>query len=87
MFRNVEIVLKQMAKCMQSFHNACLISLLLSLVFLFCFFFRSPLVAYRRSPARSWIRVAAASLHHSHSNTRSQPCLQPTPQLAATPDP
>ena len=24
---------------------------------------------------------------HSHSHTRSQPCLQPTPQLSATPDP
>ena len=24
--------------------------------------------------------------HHSHSNTRSEPCLQPTPQLMAAPD-
>ena len=30
---------------------------------------------------------AAASLHHSHSNTGSKPRLLPTPQLAATPDP
>ena len=26
-------------------------------------------------------------LHHSHSNARSEPHLQPTPQLAATMDP
>ena len=31
--------------------------------------------------------AAAASLHHSHSNTRSNPCLQPTPQLTAMWDP
>ena len=33
------------------------------------------------------IRAAAASLHHSHSNTGSKPCLQPTPQLTATQGP
>ena len=27
------------------------------------------------------------NLHHSHSNAGSQLCLQPTPQLTATPDP
>ena len=33
------------------------------------------------------IRATAAGLRHSHSNTGSEPCLQPTPQLMATPDP
>ena len=32
-------------------------------------------------------RTAAASLRHSHSNARSEPCLRPTPQLMATLDP
>jgi len=31
--------------------------------------------------------AAAASLHHSHSNTISKLHLLPTPQLTATPDP
>ena len=31
--------------------------------------------------------AAAASLHHSQSNMVSEPCLQPTPQLTAMPDP
>ena len=30
--------------------------------------------------------IVAAGPHHSHSNARSEPCLQPTPQLTATPD-
>ena len=33
------------------------------------------------------IRAVGASLHHSHSNTRSKTCLQPTLQLMAMPDP
>ena len=36
---------------------------------------------------RGLIGAVAASLHHSHSNAGSEPCLKPTPQLAATPDP
>ena len=32
-------------------------------------------------------QAIAAGLHHSHSNIRSEPRLQPTPQLMATPDP
>ena len=31
--------------------------------------------------------AAATGLHHSHNNARSEPGLQPTPQLAATLDP
>ena len=29
----------------------------------------------------------AVGLHHSHNNTRSEPRLQPTPQLTVTVDP
>ena len=44
-------------------------------------------VEYVGSQARGLIRDAAAGLRHSHSNTRSKPSLQPTPQLTATLDP
>jgi len=37
--------------------------------------------------ARGPIGAVAAGLHHSHSNARSEPCLRPTPQLTAMPDP
>ena len=43
--------------------------------------------AHGSSQARGQIRVAASGLYHSHSNTGSEPHLQPTPQLMATPDP
>ena len=38
-------------------------------------------------PAMVPAGAAAASLRYSYSNARSKPCLQPTPQLMATPDP
>ena len=44
-------------------------------------------VAYGSSQARGQIRAAAAGLHHSHSNTRSELRLQPTLPLMAKPDP
>ena len=53
--------------------------------FSFCLFRAAPL-AYGSSQARGE-SAAAASLCHSHSNTRSEPCLRPTPQLTATRDP
>ena len=59
-------------------------------VFLSSFFFllfRAKPLAYEGSQARGWIRAVAAGLCHSHSNTRSEPCLQPTPQLMTTLDP
>ena len=40
--------------------------------------FRVAPVAYVRSQARGWNRAIAAGLHHSHSNTGSEPCLQLT---------
>ena len=57
----------------------------------FCFFFfplfRAAPVACGSSQNRGQIGATAASLHHSHSNIESKPCLQPTSQLMATPDP
>ena len=43
--------------------------------------------AYGGSQARGPIRAVAVDLHHSHSNTGSEPPLRPTPQLKATLDP
>ena len=51
-----------------------------SFFFLFLFFFLHPYLWHMKSQARGWIRAAAASLRHSHSNTRSEPHLQPTLQ-------
>ena len=45
------------------------------------------LTACGGSQPRGRIRAVAAGPHHSHSDTRSEPRLQPTPQLMATPDP
>ena len=50
------------------------------LFFVFCLF-RASLAACGGSQARGPIGTAAAGLHHSHSNTRSEPHLQPTSQL------
>ena len=44
-------------------------------------------MAYEGSQARGVIGATAAGLHHSHSNTGSEPSLRPTPQRTATPDP
>ena len=49
--------------------------------------FRAAPMAYGSSQARGLIRATAAGLHHSHSNAISEPCLWPTPQLMARPDP
>ena len=57
------------------------------LVFWLFAFSRAAPAAYRSSQARGLMRAVAAGLHHSHSNARSEPCLQPTPQLTATPNP
>ena len=42
--------------------------------------------AYGGSQARGRIGAVATSLRQSHSNAGSEPRLQPTPQLTATPD-
>ena len=46
--------------------------------------FRAAPTAYGGSQARGQTEASAAGLHHS--NARSEPLLQPTPQLMATPD-
>ena len=43
--------------------------------------------AYGDSQARGLIRAVATGLRQSHSNSGSEPRLQPTPQLRAMPDP
>ena len=60
-----------------------------SLVFCFVFvflLFRAIPTAYGGSQARALIGTTAAGVHHSHSDARSEPYLQPTPQLRAMPD-
>ena len=42
--------------------------------------------AYGGSQARGPVGAVASSLCQSHSNKGSEPRLQPTPQLTATPD-
>ena len=48
--------------------------------------FRAAPAAYVGSQAGDLIGATAAGLHHSHGNAEPEPCLQPTPQLTATPD-
>ena len=57
-----------------------------SLSLFFCLFSATP-VAYGSSQARDQIRAVAAGRHHSYSNARSKPYLQPIPQLTAMLDP
>ena len=52
----------------------------------FLLFLWAALMAYGGSQARGPIGAVATGLRQSHSNAGSQPCLQPTPQLMATPD-
>ena len=58
-------------------------------LFLFIYFwlFRATPVAYGGSQTRGRIKATAALQHHSHSKTRPEPRLGPTPQLTAAPDP
>uniref|UniRef100_A0A8D2BZS2 EF-hand domain-containing protein n=1 Tax=Sus scrofa TaxID=9823 RepID=A0A8D2BZS2_PIG len=57
-----------------------------SFFFVFCLFRAAP-VTHGGSQAKGQIGAVAASLRHSHSNSESELCLRPTPQLTATPDP
>ena len=57
-------------------------------IFFFCLFaisWAAP-AAYGGSQARGRIGAVATGLCQSHSNTGSEPRLQPTPQLTAMPD-
>ena len=56
-------------------------------VVLFICLFRTAPAAYGGSQARGPIGAVATGLSQSHSNAGSEPCLGPTPQLTATPDP
>ena len=53
----------------------------LNVYFCLCCLFRAVPMAYGSSQARGRIRAVAASLYHNHSKARSEPHLQPTPQL------
>ena len=53
----------------------------------FFFFFLGPPAPYGTSQASGWIKTAAASLHHSHSNARSKLHRWPRLQLVAVLDP
>ena len=55
-------------------------------LFVYVCLFKATPVAYGGSQARGTIRAVATGLRHSHSNARSEPHLQPTPQLTATLD-
>ena len=44
-------------------------------------------LAYGGSQARGQIGAVATGLRYNHSNARTEPSLQPTLQLTATPDP
>ena len=55
-------------------------------VCLFVLSFGAAPTAYESSQVRGRIRAAAAGLHHSHSNTGSEPHLWPTLQRVAKPD-
>ena len=68
-----------------------------NLLFLFLFYFFiffclfaiswAAATAYEGSQARGPIGAIATGLHQSHSNSGSEPCLRPTAQLTAMPDP
>ena len=51
------------------------------------FLLRAAPATYVSCQASVRFRTTAASLRHSYRNARSEPCLRPTPQLTATPDP
>ena len=62
--------------------------IILLFYFILLFFGIAP-AAHGSSQARGQVGAGAevASLCHSYSNTRSEPCLRLTPQLMAKPDP
>ena len=54
-------------------------------LFIYCPFRAAPTV-YAGSQASGQMGAVAGGLCHSHSNTRSEPQLRPTPQLTVMPD-
>ena len=59
----------------------------LSILFYFILFFRAAPVAYGGSQYKVRIGATAAGRHHSHSNTRFEPYLQPILQFVVMQDP
>ena len=57
------------------------------LAFFFLLLFRAKPAAYGGSQVRSRMGATVAGLRHSHTNEGSDPCLRPTAQLTAMPDP
>ena len=53
----------------------------------FVFFWGVTPAAHGHSQGRGRIGPTAMGLHHSRSNSGSEPHLRPTPQLTAMPDP
>ena len=65
--------------------NNCQVILLGDFIYLFSPFWGEGLLpSIWTFPGWGWIWAPAAGLHHSHSNTGSESCLQPTPQLTAS---
>ena len=62
-------------------------NLVIAFFFSFGLLSRAAPVAYGGSQAQGLVGAVATCLHQSHSNARSKPHLQPTPQLTATSDP
>ena len=63
-----------------------IIIIIIIIICLFAFSRAAP-EAYGGFQTRGPTGATAASPPHSHSNVRSKPRLQPTPQLTAMPDP
>ena len=73
--------------CLTSFFYVCVCVCVRVCVCVCVCVFKVTTLAYESSQARDRTGAIAAGLHHNYSNTRSEPCLCPTPQLMATPDP
>ena len=56
-------------------------------IYFFICLFRAAHEAHEVSQARGQIRATSPGLHHSYSNVRSEPHLQPTVQLTTMLDP
>ena len=72
----------------QTYDQCFIVEIYFYLFTYFCLLtYRATLMAYGGSQPRGLIGAVATSLYQSHSKARSEPRLQPTPQLRATPDP
>ena len=81
------LYIKIMGKTLKILFSNHFIYLSFVCLFIYLLLFRATPVAYGSSQARGLIGAATSGLHRSHSNTRSEPSLQPTPQLVAIVDP